>query len=156
VAVSFICGGNRRAWRKPPTCRKSLTNCIMPFEVLWFDRRRGWGKCNDYSTVFECTKCFGSWYLTPLSAIFLLYRGRQLYLWREPEYPKKTTDLSQGTDKLHHIFIYRVHLAMNGYELTTSVVIDTDCTSSCNFKYHTITPMTLTMQKKEIIKDPTK
>ena len=45
---------------------------------------------------------------------------------------------------------------MNGYELTTSVVIDTDCTSSCNFNYHTITPMTLTMQKKEIIKDPTK
>jgi len=25
VAVSFIGGGNRR---KPPTCRKSLTNCI--------------------------------------------------------------------------------------------------------------------------------
>jgi len=24
VAVSFIGGGNRRTWRKPPTCRKSL------------------------------------------------------------------------------------------------------------------------------------
>ena len=28
VAVSFIGGGNRCTWRKPPTCHKSLTNFI--------------------------------------------------------------------------------------------------------------------------------
>jgi len=28
VAVSFIGGGNRSTRRKPPTCRKSLTNFI--------------------------------------------------------------------------------------------------------------------------------
>jgi hypothetical protein len=28
VAVSFTGGGNRSIWRKPPTCRKSLTNFI--------------------------------------------------------------------------------------------------------------------------------
>jgi hypothetical protein len=28
VAISFIGGGNRRIRRKPPTCRKSLTNLI--------------------------------------------------------------------------------------------------------------------------------
>ena len=28
VKVSFIGGGNRNARRKPPTCRKSLTNFI--------------------------------------------------------------------------------------------------------------------------------
>ena len=28
VAISFIGGGNRSTWRKPPTCRKSLTNFI--------------------------------------------------------------------------------------------------------------------------------
>jgi hypothetical protein len=60
-----------------------------------------------------------------------LYGGDQFHLWRKPEYPEKITDLQQVTD----IMLYRVHISWVGFELTTLVVIGTDCICSYRFTY---------------------
>ena len=74
------------------------------------------------------TKGYGLWCLMPLSKIFHLYHGGQSYWRRKPEYPEKTTDLQQVTDKHHQIMLCRLHLPWVGFELTMLVVIGTDYT----------------------------
>jgi hypothetical protein len=62
-----------------------------------------------YDLLYECTVTIGLglWCLTSLSTVF------QLHWWRKPEYPEKTIDLSQVTDKLYHIKLYQIHLVMS-------------------------------------------
>jgi hypothetical protein len=67
------------------------------------------------------------WWLFPLSTIFKFYRGGQFPWWMKQEYPEKTLDLQQVTDKRDHIMLYRAHLTWSGFELTTLLVICKDC-----------------------------
>jgi len=47
-----------------------------------------------------------------LSSDYIIIRGGQFLGRRKPGYPEKFTDLSQVIDKLYHIMLYRVHLAI--------------------------------------------
>ena len=54
------------------------------------------------------------WCLMSLSTIFQLHRGGQLYWWRKPEDPEKTSNLPQV--KLDHIMLYTSMLVSNAME----------------------------------------
>jgi hypothetical protein len=128
--------------------------CLMPLlQLIWYfnyimsvrfnaGKAKDQYKDSDWLYYFVWYLCYIMRVITPLSTIFQLYSGEQFYWWSKPEYPKKTNDLSQVTDKLYQLMLYRVHLAMNGIRTHSFSVICTDCTCSWQSNKYTITTMT--------------
>ena len=95
--------------------------CISEYDWYW--------KISACSTEYSGS---AGWYFRYQSIHFQItytYRGGQFY-WRKPEYPEITTELPQVTDKLYHRIWYTSPWAW--VELTTSVMIGTDCI--CSYK----------------------
>ena len=73
--------------------------------------------------------------------IFVISR-RSVLLMEETGVPrKKPTNLSQVTDNLYHIILYRIHIVMNGVQTHN---FSSDYTGSCKSNYHAITTRTVT------------
>ena len=100
---------------------------------LWFLPIQIWKCSQKRDPLIDGLSC-----LTLLSTIFQLYHGGQFYCWRKLEYLEKTINLSQVTDELYHIMLYRAHLTMKRVKTHNFVVMDTDCTGYCKSNYHTI------------------
>ena len=74
VEVSFIGLGNRNAHRKPPSCRKSLTNIITKCFIECIPSWYGFQLTTLVVTGTDCIGCCKSTYNTITTALFMCFK----------------------------------------------------------------------------------
>ena len=87
-------------------------------------------------------------YVTSSNISIILWLS--VLLLEESRVPGENIDLSQVSDKRYHIMLHRVHLAWVRFELTTLVVISTDCITSYKSNNHAIMTKTTPLLEAKV------
>jgi hypothetical protein len=121
---SLRCCGKVFQWLLKDWHKKVSDFCKMKFVHVHF--------AADWMNKFPIQDTRSHWFkyifVTNEYTANVIYCSPQLFIFIEPI---NTQTCCKSVTNFCHVMLYQVHLTMSGFELTTLVVIGTDCIGSC-------------------------